>query len=374
MSGRLRAFILVGAGGFGLQLVIVAVMTWIFEWPSAAATALGVEAAVLHNFFWHQRWTWPDRQAAARHSGRRLLRFHLTTGATSVAGNVVAVLLAVHILGLDAVVANVLAVGAMSVVNYLVADRYVFAPMRAAVTVAVVVAALIVTPRSAPAAELTPQTLAGWNAHVAATEATLAQATPPDGSAGPVGREIQVPGGLIHEWRGTVSIPGITVSQLVNALTNPGTPPPQDDVIESRVLARDGDRLRVYLKVVRTAIITVTYDTEHDVTFVRHGAEGASSRSVATTITEAGGDDHGFLWKLNSYWQYRQTPTGVQVDVLSLSLSRGVPMVLRPIAGRIVNRVARESMTRTLDAVRRFGEHLLPSNSPLRVQRTPSSP
>jgi putative flippase GtrA len=370
---RLRAFVVVGAGGFGLQLTVVAVLTWIFGWPSAAATPLGVETAVVHNFFWHQRWTWHDRPAGDEPAWRRLLRFHLTTGATSIAGNILLVLPLVHIAGLDAVIANVLAVAAMSLVNYLVADRFVFPPSRAAVGVTALAAALMVVPVSAGAADLTPQTVAAWNQHVAATEATLAHAPRPDKSAEPAGREIEVPGGLIHEWRGTVTIPGITVSQLVDALTNPGTPPPQDDVIESRVLARDGDRLRVYLKIVRTAIITVTYDTEHDVAFVRHGPDRATSRSIATTIVEAGGDDHGFLWKLNSYWEYRQTPAGVQVDVLSLSLSRGVPMLLRPIAGRIVNRVARESMTRTLDAVRRFGERLPHQDLTQSTQRARSS-
>src|SRR5207253_779922 len=151
--------------------------------------------------------------------------------------------------------------------------------------------------------------------------------------AEPAGREVRIPGGIIHEWRGSTLIAGISVVRLVDALTNPGTPPPQEDVIESRVLARDGDRLRVYLKVVRSAVITVTYDTEHDVAFERHGSQLATSRSVATRITESGGEDHGFLWRLNSYWRYRQTAAGVQVDVVSLSLSRGVPLVLRPIAG-----------------------------------------
>ena len=50
----------------------------------------------------------------------------------------------------------------------------------------------------------------------------------------------------------------------------PGTPPPQEDVLESRVLARTDNRLRVYLKLSRSAIVTVVYDTEHDVTFTRH--------------------------------------------------------------------------------------------------------
>jgi hypothetical protein len=41
-----------------------------------------------------------------------------------------------------------------------------------------------------------------------------------------------------------------------------------------------------------------------------------------------------------------------------VSLSRGVPALVRPLAGPIVDRIARESMRRTLDAVDRFGRGL----------------
>ena len=34
------------------------------------ATLLAVEAALLHNFLWHERWTWSDRPAAG-HRHRR---------------------------------------------------------------------------------------------------------------------------------------------------------------------------------------------------------------------------------------------------------------------------------------------------------------
>jgi putative flippase GtrA len=350
MTHRLGAFAAVGAAGFGVQLAVVAALTSLLGWPPAVSTAVGVEAAVLHNFFWHERWTWRDRPAADGRRLRRLARFHAATGVTSVAGNVAIVALAVGFLGIGAVIANALAVAVMSAANYLVADRFVFR-RRAAFAVI----ALCLAPVSAHAAELTPQTLEAWRQHVAATEASLAAALDSEGPSEPTGRETRIPGGIVHDWRGSVFIPDITVKRLVDALTNPGLPPPQEDVIESRVLARNGDTLRVYLKLVRTAIITVTYDTEHDVTFVRRGPQLATSRSVATRITEAGGEDHGFLWRLNSYWRYRQRGAGVQVDVGSLSLSRGVPAVLRPFVGGLVNRIARESMTRTLDAVRRFG-------------------
>ena len=115
-------------------------------------------------------------------------------------------------------------------------------------------------------------------------------------------------------------------------------------MVESRVLDRHGDAMRVYLKLAR-AIVTVTYDTDHDVRFARRSPTLATSRSVATRIVEVGGDDRGFLWQLNSYWRYRQVGDSVEVDVVSVSFSRAVPALVRPVAGPIVTRVARESMS-----------------------------
>jgi hypothetical protein len=80
----------------------------------------------------------------------------------------------------------------------------------------------------------------------------------------------------------------------------------------------------------------------------------ATSRSVATRITEAGGGDRGFLWRLNSYWRYTQVGPDVRVDLESISLSRAVPRVARPVARPLVDRIANESLQRTLDSVQRF--------------------
>ena len=107
--------------------------------------------------------------------------------------------------------------------------------------------------------------------------------------------------------------------------------------------------------------MTATYDTEHDVRFTRLSPPSATSRSVSTSIAEVGGSDRGFLWRLNSYWRYQQMPDGVLVDMESLSLSRNVPAIVRPVALPIVNRVARESMVRTLTA---FGSWFEPTRYP----------
>jgi putative flippase GtrA len=346
---RPAAFLTVAFGGFLLQTGTVGLLT-LLHVPAEAATAIGVELAVLHNFLWHERWTWRDR-AADLSRLRRLAAYQLATGSISLAGNLVVVATAVRAFGVDPVAANVLAVVSLSVANYAIADRWIFA-RRAGVT-GVVVATLWAAPAAAQPA---PETIRAWDAHIATIESARRQGRLPAAEPGePQGRDLRVPGGLVHEWSGSVVIPGVSVQTLVDALTNPGTPPPQDDVLEARVLAKTGDTLRVYLKLRRSAIVTVTYDTEHEVVFERSSPSAVTSRSVATSIREAGGGDRGFLWRMNSYWTYRQVDGGVRVDAFSVSLSRDVPLLARPIVSPVAGRVARESMRRTLDAMRQFG-------------------
>ncbi len=92
-----------------------------------AATAVAVEAALLHNFAWHQRYTWSDRPCDDLPSViLRLLRFHLSNGFVSVVGNVLLMRLFVGQFGLHPLVANFVAILACSVINYFVGDRFVF--------------------------------------------------------------------------------------------------------------------------------------------------------------------------------------------------------------------------------------------------------
>lgn len=351
MTPRVSAFLVVGALGFVLQLGTLVLLTAVWHWPYAAATLVAVEAALLHNFAWHERWTWHDRFPSREGLAGRLGRFHVGTGLTSLAGNLVVTAAMVELLHLPPLLANACAVGVTSVANFLVADRWVFGPPATATFAAL----LLLMPLDASAADLRPETVAAWTRHIAALELTLRDHDdePPLGE--PEGRTLSVPGGTIHEWRGSVLIPGITVGQLVQALQHPGLPPPAEDILEARVVAHTPEALRVYMKLTRSALVTVTYDTEHEVTFAWRARDFATSRSVSTFIRETGGSDRGFLWKLNSYWRYRQRGDAVEVDVLSVSLSRSVPAVVRPVAAPLIDRIARESMHRTLDAVERFG-------------------
>ena len=122
---RAARFAWVGAGGFVVQALTLHALA-AAGLPYTVATALAVEAAILHNFLWHERWTWADRTAGP---GRlaRLLRFNGSTALISIAGNVALMALFVGYLDLPLLPANLLAVLTLSVLNFLSADRLVFA-------------------------------------------------------------------------------------------------------------------------------------------------------------------------------------------------------------------------------------------------------
>ena len=129
-------------------------------------------------------------------------------------------------------------------------------------------------------------------------------------------------------------------------------------------MSRDGDSQKVFLRLRRTKFVTVVYDTEYDVEYRRLTPDRALSNSISTKVVEienAGtpreralpeGDDHGYMWRLNSYWRYQQTDEGVLVEIESLTLSRPLPAIIGSIIRPIINSTARESMTRTLASVR----------------------
>ena len=90
-------------------------------------TAIAVEVAILHNFAWHERWTWIDRaKTAPEESHRRLLRFHLTNGATSMCGNLVLMALFVAVFRMTYLLSNFLAIGICSLANFWTGEHIVF--------------------------------------------------------------------------------------------------------------------------------------------------------------------------------------------------------------------------------------------------------
>ena len=125
---RWTRFVQVGAMGFGAQLVVLYLTTAIAHLPQTLAIVLAVEAAIFHNFVWHERWTWRDRIATTCLKARveRFLKFNLASGVISLLGNVVLTMILVERTSLPLLPANITAIGCLSLVNFLVADRLTF--------------------------------------------------------------------------------------------------------------------------------------------------------------------------------------------------------------------------------------------------------
>jgi putative flippase GtrA len=380
---RWTAFNTVGAAGLVVQVAIVALLVHGCGWHYLVATAIAVEVAVVHNFAWHHRWTWKDRPAGSRRSVTyRFIRFQMLNGAISLAGNLLVMTVMTGLLGADPVRANVVAVGACALLNFAAGETIVF--RRRPAVLVIVLAIGSCTSLSAQEAV----TIAGWDRYRASLDAQFYDSGAPhtaffalDRAGGqPAWRDAvgagqisvrrleaaPIPGSSVHHWAGAVFIPAITVDDLVSRLKRAAGHEAgiYDDVVASKLLAQDGDRFRIFMKLRRTTLITVTYNTEHAVEYRRLGAARYAARSVATRIAEvsdagtarererAPGDDSGFLWRLAAYWRYETWSGGVLVECESASLSRPVPVLLRPVANPIVDRIARESLESTLRHLR----------------------
>ena len=115
---RWLKFNAVGLIGVAVQLGVLALLTKAHVYY-LLATALAVKVAVLHNYFWHVKWTWAGRRGS-------LLRFHLANGLVSIISNLILMRLFTGQFGWPVVPANLLAIALTSIVNFSLGDRWVF--------------------------------------------------------------------------------------------------------------------------------------------------------------------------------------------------------------------------------------------------------
>ena len=180
------------------------------------------------------------------------------------------------------------------------------------------------------------------------------------------GKKIEVPGGLIHHWIGTIFIPGATLAQTISFEQDYDNQQQyfRPDVTRSKILQRNGSDFVIELRFYKKKVITTVIDTTHDVHYQLVDATHEWSRSHTTRIQEvddAGrpeeklepeGHDRGFLWRMNTYWRFEEKDGGTYIESQSISLTRDIPTGLGWMIGPYVNSVPRESLTFTLDHTR----------------------
>ena len=186
--------------------------------------------------------------------------------------------------------------------------------------------------------------------------------------------EADLPGAMLHDWRGTAFIPGATVADFERLMQNFNAYPQvfSPQVTQARILTDPAARpevdhsqrhLTALMRVRQHHVITVVLDTTYDVNFGRLDADHAYSISRSTHISEiaspgtakeralTGSEEHGFLWRLNTYWSCEQRDGGIYVQIESASLTRSIPSGLGWVIRPFVESVPRDSLEFTLHAV-----------------------
>lgn len=248
---------------------------------------------------------------------------------------------------------------------------------------------LCVWPVTSSLAEAPAAAVDGFNAYVDRLESRLAQQHRSAGSfLAPVGSsaesdarlrrgeliieqlttdgEADVPGGLLHHWRGTAFVPGATAADFERLMKNISAYPQRfaPEVLEARVDSPQTDDLPDHfsttMRVRQRHVITVVMDTTYDVTYgsldPQHGYSIAHSTKIAEIASPGSKDEHalsaseehGFLWRLNTYWSYEERDGGLYMQIESVSLTRAIPAGLAWVIGPYVKSVPRESLEFTL--------------------------
>lgn len=132
-SRRLARFSMVGAIGIVVQLAVLWLLTAI-KTNYLVATVVAVESTILHNFIWHRLFTWPERQRSLDKTISALLRFNLSNGLLSLAGNVLLMRLFNGKFHLPLLPANLLSIAICALANFAISDRWVFTAAGASTT------------------------------------------------------------------------------------------------------------------------------------------------------------------------------------------------------------------------------------------------
>lgn len=166
----------------------------------------------------------------------------------------------------------------------------------------------------------------------------------------------------IHDWVGAIFIPGGTAAAVKAVLQDFERHKEyfQPEVIDSKLLSRNGNEFRSALRLRKKKILTVILNSEFSTRFAELSPQTGYSIARSLRISEVehpgaanerelpAGQGQGFLWNLNSYWSWHERNGGVYVECRALSLSRDVPTGLGWIVNPIIRDLPKESLEATL--------------------------
>jgi len=242
---------------------------------------------------------------------------------------------------------------------------------------------LLLAAPSRVAADPAPAAVSAFNSYIEKLEARLAQQhRSPSTFIAPVASDSEarlrrgelivekitpsnspdLPGAMLHHLRGTAFVPGAKAADFERLMKNFNAYPQyySPQLLRTKVLGQQGDRFQAMMRVRQVHIITVVMDMAYDIAFAHLDAQHGYSIAHSTKISEIDapgtshertlgpGEDHGFLWRLDTYWSYEERDGGLYMQIESVSLTRSIPRGLAWAVEPFVENVPRESLEFTL--------------------------
>jgi hypothetical protein len=180
------------------------------------------------------------------------------------------------------------------------------------------------------------------------------------------GSFIPIPSGLIHHWTGTAFIPGVTYAQVLNILLDYERQEEiyKPDVQRSKLLESDGIKSKIHLRFFKKSLVTAVLNADFNAEYRRLNNSRGEIRSYSTRIAEVRnpgapneeelpvGNDHGYLWRMDSYWRIEEKDGGVYLQVETVALSRRIPLLLAWFINPTIKNLSREVIANMLTATR----------------------
>jgi hypothetical protein len=209
-----------------------------------------------------------------------------------------------------------------------------------------------------PAAELKPETAAAFDRYVKNIEGGLLKPLdthnflwldqhPKEKSivwfnqrvitAHTITEEISVPDGLIQDWIGTTFLSDAKLERVRDVVLDYPNYKVRfkEQVSESRLIKREGDRFDAFLRLHKRQVLAVALNADVSAQYTLLDPHHACILCRSTHIAEVKGDEHGYLWRMNLYWRLVEADQGVYVEVELVSLSSEPGGKLHP--GRFLN-------------------------------------
>jgi hypothetical protein len=137
-----------------------------------------------------------------------------------------------------------------------------------------------------------------------------------------------LPGAMLHHWRGTAFVAGATAADFERLMKNFNAYPQyfSPQVLQASLLTQQNDHFQASMRVRQKHVITVVMDTAYDITFGQLDAHHGYSTSRSTRISEidspgtsdervlSSNEEHGFLWRQNTYWSYEERDGGLYMQ------------------------------------------------------------